>query len=304
MFIERCIALGAGRALVGMITMQSWLFIATYGALRRSIIERRRVISLLQLGTAAFDTIGGAVVSTAAFVIENAPGKTRRSVFVDLTAGRDEQSKSRALVEAVASESSALRRQLPAARFLELPGTPFAHTIQNFDVFHGPRVSARWRSGGRLKTHDGARYIRYWWEVSKNGDRWRPLIKGGDFLPFYGNRDFVVDFSSPAVNSYRGHGGLYPDENRGVVGICWTKIGRLSFRIKNLDEEFDSASPTLLPSKEDDVLPLLAYLNSSEVRALVGVLNPTIDTQVANVLELPEPGLVGDCQVRSHATWG
>jgi hypothetical protein len=269
--------------------MQSWLFIATYEALRRSILERRRVISLLQLGTAAFDTIGGAVVSTAAFVIENASGNARRAVFVDLTAGRDEQSKSQALVEAMVSESSTVGRQLPAERFLQLPGASFAHKIQNFDVFDGPRVSAGWRSGGRLKTHDGARYIRYWWEVSKHDDRWRPLIKGGDFLPFYGNRDFVVDFSSAAVDSYRGHGGLYPDENRGVVGICWTKIGRLSFRIKNADEEFDSASPTLLPSQEDDVLPMLAYLNSSAVRALVGVLNPTINTQVANVLDLPEP---------------
>lgn len=289
MFIERCLALGTRGALVGMITMQSWLFIATYEALRRSVLERQRVVSLLQLGTAAFDTIGGAVVSTAAFVLENSPGNGRSSVFVDLTAGRDERTKSAALSEALKQDAPVHRRQLPAERFLELPGAPFAHTIQNFEVFHGPRISAHWRSGGRLKTHDGPRFIRYWWEVSREGDRWRPLIKGGDFRPFYGNRDFVVDFSRGAVDFYRSHGGLYPDENRGVIGICWTKIGRLSFRIKNADEEFDSASPTLLPDCEDDVLPLLAYLNSSEIRALVAVLNPTINTQVANVLELPEP---------------
>lgn len=289
MFIERCIALGGRGAFVGMITMQSWLFIASYEALRRHVLEDRRIVSLLQLGTAAFDTIGGAVVSTTAFVIENVRGNRRESTFVDLTLGRDERTKSAALVEALKAESSVLRRQLPAERFLELPGAPFAHAIQNFDVFHGPRISARWRSGGRLKTHDGARYIRYWWEVSKSGKRWRALIKGGDFRPFYGNRDFVADFSPAAVDFYRSHGGLYPDENRGVMGICWTKIGRLSFRIKSVDEEYDSASPTLLPDHEDDVFPLLAYLNSSEVRGLVAVLNPTINTQVANVLELPQP---------------
>ncbi|KRF29458.1 BREX-1 system adenine-specific DNA-methyltransferase PglX [Phycicoccus sp. Soil802] len=289
MFIERCLALGTRGALVGMITMQSWLFIASYETLRRSILESRRVVSLLQLGTAAFDTIGGAVVSTAAFVIENGTGTNRRSIFLDLTAGRDERAKSAAFAKAMRQENAAHRRELPAERFLDLPGAPFAHAIQNFEVFHGPRVSARWRSGGRLKTHHGTRFIRYWWEVSRASERWRPLIKGGDFRPFYGNRDFVVDFSRDAVDFYRSHGGLYPDENRGVVGVCWTKIGRLSFRIKNADEEFDSASPTLLPDSEDDVLSLLAYLNSSEVRALVAVLNPTINTQVANVLELPEP---------------
>lgn len=289
MFIERCLALGVKGAFIGMITMQSWLFIATYESLRRSILESRRVVSLLQLGTGAFDTIGGAVVSTAAFVLENATGASRVSIFIDLTSARDERQKSAGLVEAVGREGAVHRRQLPAERFLELPGAPFAHAIQNFEVFRGPRISDRWHSGGRLKTHDGNRFIRYWWEVSRASDRWRPLIKGGDFRPFYGNREFVVDFSQDAVDFYRSHGGLYPDENRGVLGVCWTKIGRLSFRVKNPEEEFDSASPTLLPDRENDVLPMLAYLNSSEVRALVSVLNPTINTQVSNVLELPEP---------------
>jgi len=289
MFIERCLAFGVPGAYVGMITMQSWLFISTYEILRTSILESFRIASLLQLGTAAFDTIGGAVVSTAAFVIENAVAHGRRAVFVDLTAGRDERAKSEALAAAVPRNTAPHRRELAAERFLELPGAPFAHVIQNFDVFHGPRISDGWRSGGRLKTHDGDRFIRYWWEVSRGSARWRPLIKGGDFRPFYGNRDFVVDWSASALDFYRRHGGLYPDQNRGMLGVCWTKIGRLSFRIKNVDEEFDSASPTLLPNGADDVLPMLAYLNSSEVRALVAVLNPTINTQVANVLELPAP---------------
>ncbi len=293
MFIERCLSLGVQGAFVGMITMQSWLFISTYEALRTSILESRRVVGLLQLGRAAFDTIGGEVVSTAAFVIEKAAGNGRRAVFVDLTSGRDEAAKSRALLDAVHEASAPHRRELAAARFLELPGAPFAHTIQNFDVFHGPRISDSWRSGGRLKTHDGGRFIRYWWEVSRGNVRWHPLIKGGDFRPFYGNRDFVVDWSGSAVDFYRSHGGLYPEENRGVAGVCWTKIGRLSFRIKNEDEEFDSASPTLLPNDGEEVLPMLAYLNSSEVRALVAVLNPTINTQVANVLELPAPNWTG-----------
>ena len=289
MFIERCISLGVPYAFVGMITMQSWLFISTYEALRISILEDRRVVGLLQLGTGAFDTIGGAVVSTAAFVIEKSVAGGRQAVFADLTVGRDERSKSDALMEAVRNPGAPHRRVLAAEKFVEVPGAPFAHAIQNFDIFTGPRISDSWRSGGRLKTHDGSRFIRYWWEVSRTSSRWRPLIKGGDFRPFYGNRDFVVDWSASAVDFYRSHGGLYPDENRGVVGVCWTKIGRLSFRIKNEDEEFDSASPTLLPDDKDDVLPLLAYLNSSEVRALVTELNPTINTQVANVLELPAP---------------
>ena len=289
MFIERCGALGTAGSFVGMITMQSWLFISTYEALRVSILEDRRLVSLLQLGTAAFDTIGGAVVSTAAFVVQGVPGSNRRAVFLDLTDGRDEKSKQEALISALEDPSVSRRRELAAENFLAVPGVPFAHTIQNFEIFNGPRISASWRSGGRLKTHDGNRFIRYWWELESGSTRWRPLIKGGDLRPFYGNRDFAVDWSDAALEFYRSHGGLYPDENGGVVGVCWTKIGRLSFRLKNADEEFDSASPTLLPDDPNDVMPMLAYLNSTDARSLLGVLNPTINTQVANVLELPAP---------------
>lgn len=290
MFIERCVALATRGGLIGMITMQSWLFLSTYGALRVSVLTARRVVQVVQLGTGAFDSIGGAVVSTAAFILQDARGDQRRGVFVDLSSKRDEAAKQKELLSVVRDTTLASRREVAAERFLKVPGVPFAHAIQNFDIFDGPRLSDKWRSGGRLKTHDGARFIRFWWEVSAASSRWLPLVKGGDFRPFFGNRDFVVDWADASVSFYRDRGGLYPQENRTLVGVCWTKItGRLSFRLKNADEEFDSASPTLFPDDIDDVFPMLAYLNSSEVRSLLGVLNPTINTQVSNVLDLPAP---------------
>jgi hypothetical protein len=290
MFIERCLELGTSGALVGMITMQSWLFLITYDALRVAILKGRRVVQVVQLGARAFDTIGGEVVSTAAFILQDVNGADRRAVFVDLTDLRDESAKLNQLRAAATDSAAPHRREVVAERFLRLPRAPFAHAIKNFEIFDGPRLSGSWRSGGRLKTHDGSRFIRFWWEVSKTSDRWLTLIKGGDFRPFFGNREFVVDWSDPAVRFYRARGGLYPEENRGSVGICWTKItGRLSFRLKSADEEFDSASPTLLPSNPNDVFSTLAYLNSGEIRSLLGLLNPTINTQVSNVLDLPAP---------------
>jgi hypothetical protein len=291
MFVERTALLTPRGGLVGMITMQSWMFLATYEKLRSSTLNTRRVVQLVQLGTGAFDTIGGAVVSTAAFIIQNAAGRGRAGTFIELTGFSNETAKRGGLLESVRMQATARKREVVPENFLRLPGAPFAHSIENFGVFDGPRLSKKWRSGGRLKTHDGARFIRYWWEVSKASPRWKTLVKGGDFQPYFGNRDFVVDWSEAAVANYRDHGGLYPEENRGSAGLCWTKItGRLSFRLKSEDEEFDSASPTLLPNDTHDIYATLAYLNSTEVRSLLGVLNPTINTQVSNVLELPAPG--------------
>ena len=300
MFIERNLAFGVSGAVIGMITMQSWLFLSTYKALRDALLSRRRILQVVQLGTGAFDTIGGAVVSTAAFILGTTKTGGQRGTFIDLMDLPDEAAKRSALsASTTPSLVTVRRREVAPDQFFKISGAPIVPAIQNFEIFDGLRLSSKWRSGGRLKTHDGARYIRYWWEASDGSVRWRTLIKGGDYRPYFGNRDFVVDWSEAAVSSYRAHGGLYPDENRGHQGICWTKItGRLSFRLKNADEEFDSASPTLIPTSEQEIYSTLAFLNSGPVRDLLATLNPSINTQVSDVLELPAPGWDTDTKQR------
>ena len=72
MFIERNLELAVKKGAVAMITMQSWMFLSSYEKLRNSILDKHTVISMAHLGARAFDSIGGEVVSTTAFILENA----------------------------------------------------------------------------------------------------------------------------------------------------------------------------------------------------------------------------------------
>ena len=55
----------------GMINMHSWMFLASFEKLRRSIINSYQVENMLHLGTRTFVELSGEVVQNTAFVITN-----------------------------------------------------------------------------------------------------------------------------------------------------------------------------------------------------------------------------------------
>lgn len=76
MFIERDLALTIPLGMSAMINMQSWMFLSSFGDLRRLLFEHTTITSMAHLGTKAFDSIGGEVVATTAYVLK----KTRQRI--------------------------------------------------------------------------------------------------------------------------------------------------------------------------------------------------------------------------------
>jgi len=93
MFIERNLELAVKKGAVAMITMQSWMFLSPYEKLRNSILDKHTIISMAHLGARAFDSIGGEVVSTTAFVLENAHHPEYKGAYVRLVDGNSEAEK-------------------------------------------------------------------------------------------------------------------------------------------------------------------------------------------------------------------
>lgn len=101
MFIDRNLDLVMVKGMVAMITMQSWMFLSSYQKLRASILDERTILSMAHLGPRAFDSIGGEVVSTTAFVIENAQHPEYKGAYIRLVDGNSEAEKDAWLREAV-----------------------------------------------------------------------------------------------------------------------------------------------------------------------------------------------------------
>lgn len=80
-------------AMLGLVTMQSWMFLSSFEALRRTILEKQTITTMAHLGTRAFGSIGGEVVSTTAFVLQNSFIPHYLGTFIQLVDGESENKK-------------------------------------------------------------------------------------------------------------------------------------------------------------------------------------------------------------------
>ena len=102
MFIERNLDLAQKHGTVAMITMQSWMFLSSFEALRARVLGQNTLLSMVHLGAGAFDSIGGEVVATTAFVLENAYKPDYQGVYIRLVDGDSEAEKMEILAKAIA----------------------------------------------------------------------------------------------------------------------------------------------------------------------------------------------------------
>lgn len=101
MFIERNLDLVVPAGAVAMITMQSWMFLSSFESLRVRILGHHTILSMAHMGARAFDSIGGEVVSTTAFVLENQHKPEYKGAYVRLVDGSSEAEKATMLERAI-----------------------------------------------------------------------------------------------------------------------------------------------------------------------------------------------------------
>ncbi len=310
MFIERAVALAVHRALVGMITMQSWMFLRSYTALREDLLRCQALVTMAHLGPGAFDTIPGEVVSTTAFVLVNEPRADLPGVFARLTEVRGE-----AAMSAAFRESAASGRELHLTTSRELrqvPGAPIAYWLSDamLKAFsHGKRLADISEPRVGLQTGDNGRFVRVWHEVSADCIgwglsrdealvsplKWFPYNKGGDSRKWYGNQEFVVDWHKDGadIRSFGIETGRPRSraQNTGYYfqpSVSWSKVGTgmPTFRCYPEGFIFDVAGTSMFAS-ERTRLRLAAVCNSSVAREMLAATSPTLNFEVGTLAQLP-----------------
>jgi len=291
-FMLRNLKLVMQQGKVGMITIPNWMFLSSFERLRDMLLRIAPVSSLIHCGRG----IWGSDFGSCAFVLSTSPTPTQRGEFRRLFQKPGEVQSVQEIEANFLDRRSYPPFHVAVGDFRKITGFPFAYWVGRYDIFDLPLLGSRVVSGGRIKTHDGPRFIRFHWEISRRSKRWRLFLKGGEFRRFYGNENYVVDWSDGALTSYNRHGGLTRLEFRSREGICWSKItvALSSFRLKRMESEYDSASPTIFTKDFRCDEQMLGYLNSRVATHVLGALNPTVNTQVADVLALPFTELIGN----------
>lgn len=319
-FIERGFNLVEDKGYAAMVTMQSWMFLGSFEKMRSSIIEGKTIVSMAHLGPRAFDAIGGEVVNVTADVIYNGRAVCE-GAYVRLVDINGSEAKRLKLLEAIRDPDCGWFYRRDADIFKQIPGAPIAYWAGGgiLSAFKSnPAVGTRASLQAGITTGNNDLFIRAWWEVQLSKfDRecssinevqtttcWYPCNKGGSYRKWYGNRDNVMNFSVTGQLEMKKQSGFRPvsldDQFR--PSISWSDVtsDRNSFRVNGGHSLFEHAGSCAFIA-DDNLLPLIAYLNSSAASVMLRMINPTLNCNAGVVSRLPLLGLGEEGRISSMA---
>lgn len=314
-FILRNLDLSQANGLVGMVTMQGWMFAPRYEAIRTALLSKSTIRGMAQLGERAFDSIGGEVVSTTAFVLGNCIDQEFKGDFVRLTEGQSEAEKEADLTSVVAGDAPNLRFAVSSSQFEMIPGNPLIYWAANnirdlFSTNQSISESIVTREG--LATGSNETFLREWHEVNTenvgfglrsneeaqaSGLRWFPYVKGGGSRRWYGNLEHFVNWFEDGVELRN-----FKDERTGRVrshnyngdfgfrsGFTWSGISSNDFAIRSVPSGFMFDAKGPMGFENDLALrpSIQGFLNSRVSSFLLRMLAPTLDFKLTHVLSLP-----------------
>jgi type II restriction/modification system DNA methylase subunit YeeA len=288
-FMERGFELAKPTGHNAQVNMQSWMFSQSYEKLRRKVIGEKTISSLVQIGFNGFPTLNTKVVLASAFSILNNKFDNFRSTYIDLNSAPPSQNKKKLFD----TDRKNRTYELAQESFLGVPGCPISFWYDFSPLFSRTLLGQDFESGGRCKTHNDERYVRYHWEVSSNNffpsGRWKLYEKGGDYRKWYGNQYYVIDWQESSRENYKKKGGLTQEKFWNRKGITWSDIALVNgFRLKPDLSEYSSVSPTIFSAgSEEYLLRVLGFLNSSLASWLIKVINPSIHSNPGDILRLP-----------------
>lgn len=314
MFMERGIGLTKAFGMLGMINMQAWMFLSSFSRLREKVVKDHSILSMAHLGEKAFDSIGGDVVSTTAFVIRNYRSPNHKGEFIRLVSGASESKKDELFCAAIRTKDKRFYFRAEPVDFEMITGAPISYwaSKQLRNIFkESPTLKTLANPRKGMVTADNPRFIRVWSEVSfakigigfdsrsaakLSAKKWFPYLKGGSFKRWYGNLDYVVNWENDGheLLNMKGNGYKVGSTNHNLEyifkpAITWTKItsGLVSFRSTEHGFLFDDASG-LCPVADLGMQPKIAsLLNSPVVYAALGALNPTLNVNPGNLADIP-----------------
>lgn len=309
MFIERGFDWCKTTGFNSMVTMQSWMFLSSYDAMRESLLANRTIITMAHLGARAFSEISGEVVQTTAFVLQRQHMHGFKPAFFRLVDGVEAE-KERALLAGHNRYDQTVQDD-----FKKIPGSPVAYWVSKSILAtfeHEDRISNRTTLHRGISTGNTELFARAWHEVSKDtlfigagnpeiaklsGARWFPYNRGGSFRKWYGLGIDILDYQdsgrrmidaakngeSPGFRHDGSAEYFFPT-------ITWTALtsGKPSFRLLDAGYVLGHKGPSIKIS-EDQRLALLSLFNSNVLERFLEYISPTLDINISQISSLPLP---------------
>lgn len=289
-----------------------WMFIKTYEELRSYIIQNKSITTLVQMEYSAFEE---ATVPICSFVLQNGLNNQKSLCFrlSDFKGGMEVQKQK--VLEALADKNCGYFYETEEENFSKIPGTPIAYWVsKNFIEMYNKTspLSEKAVACVGLQTSDNKRFLRLWYEISKNKIgfnfsniteaksskyKWFPYNKGGDFRKWYGNQEYVVNWENDG-EEIRAYNAFLNSSRASNIGIAntqyyfqesgtWGLVSSASFSVRYSPKGFifDTGGSSVFANS--NLKYFIGILNSKITSYCLSVQNPTLNFQPGNVGNIP-----------------
>lgn len=323
-FIERGFNLAKDRGYSAMVTMASWMFLSSFEAMRRRVLDSKSIVSMCYMGHMVMRIAFNTSATVFANCRTNSLGSYCRIEAKDLDAAGNP-------VSFPAGGTGFYRRD--AETFKQIPGTPIAYWASDalLDAFaNAKQLNEFGKPRQGLATGDNERFTRLWWEPEvdkarfgveseeeafESGGKWFPYNKGGNYRKWYGNNDWVVTFNRANSEILATLGNHLPSRHLYFKPmLTWSKVssGVIAFRYRPSGSLFDVAGTSVF-GDEMTLKYLQGACNSSVIMRVASMLSPTLNFEVGQIATYPiiqseelEPSvnaMVNSCRELSKTDW-
>ena len=295
-FVKKCRTLSYKNGFVSMITQQAWMFLSSFENFRINL-NTACVINLVQLGSRAFDEIGGEVVQTVTFVLRTVCLDSYEAIYIDLTQASAPKEKEKQFFE----KEKIYCKQ---SNFEKIPGNVYAYRMPEKarELFAGKTLSNYSIIKSGIVTGNNDYFLKTWFEiplavisflhksfVDNSNVQWVPMHKGGGYRKHYGFHDYVMNLhdiwepSKTKSNIRRGDPEFYFKE-----GLTWSTLANdLSVRRSPTGFVFDTKGSMCFARNAKDLPYFEALLNSKIAAYYMTFLSPTLDFNQGAMGKLP-----------------
>ena len=289
--MERTLNMCNAHGYMAMINIPVWMFISSYEKLREKLLRENTIVNMVHPGRGIF----GSDFGTTAFVIAKAHLQCYKGHYRRLF---DKQGEVKSIEQ---REQRFFEKRgvfyTTQDNFSKIPGSPVTYWVSDNlrNAFGEKKLSDYACQKTRISTGDNDRFMRKWFETDFKGideahERWIPCPKGGDFRKWYGNLDIVLDWHNDGHALRNFKRATMGDPNYFFKeGLTWTKISSYatSFRYVPKGCICDHMGPLLYVYDNENIKPILGFVNSKVAYTYLNILAPTIAFESGDIAKTP-----------------
>ncbi len=293
MFLQRGFSLCRENGRSSYVCPFVWMYTSTFEEIRKLILDKASICSLIQLEYNAFEP---AMVPVATFSLLH--DLKTSGTYIDLGEFKGHNNQAPRTLDAIADPTVPYRYQAESASFAKIPGSPIAYKASPSlrSLFSTERRLGEFCdfTGSQNKTGNNEIYTRMHWELNVadvgQGRRWTVYAKGGGEKRWFGFLNSVVDWSISAREFYMQNptSNLLSEAFWFRPGITYSMLtsNTATFRILPNGCVYDMGGPSFHPDPQDNYI-FLSLCNSNIAKIVFNILNPTLNLQTRDVKNLP-----------------